>query len=128
MVIIVVFNIEGGGKMSKVKKIGIVLILVGICLPVITLGFTSGYSRNAGLIGNIQRMEIVLIPGEKPSPVPAPPNAPPPERGLLRFDDIPIIKPIKPELAIPYKYIFAFGVVLVFAGIGTIALSNSKKG
>ena len=46
--------------MSKAKKIGVILILVGICLPLVSLGFVSNYHPSLGIIENIQGMKIVL--------------------------------------------------------------------
>lgn len=48
--------------MSKAKKIGILLILIGICLPIISLAFASPYHYHPrrGLISNIQTMKIIL--------------------------------------------------------------------
>ncbi|MGQ9570712.1 MAG: hypothetical protein ACUVUQ_07710 [Thermodesulfovibrionales bacterium] len=46
--------------MSKTKKAGIILILLGIGLPLISLPFASKYDPRSDLIGNIQEMEIVI--------------------------------------------------------------------
>ena len=121
--------------MSKAKKIGIVLILIGICLPIVSLGFASNYYPRLGLIRNIQMMEIVLRPellGNNIITDFQPIKEVPPEKKPkeLKSNDWEIVKeePIKPKIAIPYKYIFALGVVLIFAGIGIIVLSSNKKG
>jgi uncharacterized membrane protein len=117
--------------MSKAKKIGIVLILVGICLPVISLGFASGYYPTRGLIGNIQSMEIIL---REESYILTPWSEDTIDTGdtgrIIKEEDItnnfePV--PVKSKIAIPYKYIFAVGIVLVFSGIGIMVLSNTKQ-
>lgn len=113
--------------MSKIKKVGVILIIIGICLPIIFLAFASPYYPNVGLIYNIQTMKIVLreerftkteylgtledLKEQKQRP-----EQPPQE-----------IKVRIPEKTIPYKYIFAFGVILIFTGIGIIVLSGNKQ-
>jgi len=130
--------------MSRAKKIGIIFILVGICLPLSLLGFVSGYYPRLGLIGNILLMEIVLRPesqGDIFDQIQAPPEAPEPapefdpdapmpapKPGEIITDFKPVKEaPVKPKIAIPFKYIFALSVVLVFAGTVIIVLSSNKK-
>lgn len=108
--------------MSTTKKIGIILILIGICLPISLLGFASGYHSRVGIIGNIQDMEIVIRKEHSPYPPPAPIKG----QKNSYFDCIvdkmydkegshtsewceeydKYLKSIKPEISISYKYIF----------------------
>ena len=158
--------------MSKLKKIGIILILFGIGLPLILLAFaTPLYVPQRGLIRNIQTMEIVIreskvidigqlraagftdkeireakddlkegdiITGFKPlreykDDLKAEPQKDFKvlEGGLKKdiFDTLdPLSKTIEKEkIAIPYRYVFATGIILVFTGIGVIVLSNNRR-
>jgi hypothetical protein len=48
----------------KGKKIGIILVLIGICFLIIPLGFVAGYSSRKSLIENFGRTKIILKKGE----------------------------------------------------------------
>ncbi len=101
--------------MGKAKKIGIILILVGICLPTVTLPFisefhplpdvclTSNFFHNMGNMEIVLRLEQVLTP------------------------DNPQRTNYQEKIAIPYRYLFALSVILVCTGMGVIVLSRDKK-
>ena len=60
--------------MNREKKIGIVLIVFGICFPLILLPFVSGYEKDKGIIQNLFNVGIVLkkekpVTGERDIPV-----------------------------------------------------------
>jgi hypothetical protein len=112
--------------MSKAQKFGIVLILIGVALPTILLGFASTYYPTRGLIWNVQHMKIVLKQRETIRPTgdifdQIAPDKPEQPKGFTPLEDKTL------QIIIPYKYIFALGVVLVFSGIGFITLSKFKK-
>ena len=46
--------------MDKRKKTGIILIVVGICIPLLALPFVSGYSRDKGIIDNFYKIGIQI--------------------------------------------------------------------
>ena len=77
--------------MSTARKIGILLIIGGLLLPVIGLGFVSGYNPNLGFVGSIPRMRIVY----------------------KSYEYIP-------DKSIPYGVVFALGCVLVGVGTGFV--------
>ncbi len=180
--------------MSKTKGIGVVLYIVGLCLPIVSLIFSSEYRPptwqkydntvkdyviydvQTGLrfdnalrdkyqiknfLDTILKRQIVLREGIENPSVEV-------ERMLceLSFDVVKYLPdckemdnlkglftclernnseeqiannryqkylsmlkvyPYKPPLLLPYKYVFAFGVVLTFLGLGLIFLSNKKK-
>ena len=113
--------------MNKVKRIGIIFVLVGIGLPIFAFGLVAPYSYHMqyGAIKNILTMKIVLREGEYPPPPPPP--------GIENFDSeigekYSSKKILQSEIAIPYRYFFIIGTVFLFTGIGMIALSNGKKG
>jgi len=88
--------------MKAAKKIGIILSLLGLCLPLLTLGFIDLFSiyppteppQNLFLtvITNLQHMEVFIL--------------------------------VK---AVPYRYFYSLGVLLFFTGVAFIALSGGDK-
>ena len=46
--------------MDQQRKAGLILILIGICIPLITLPFLSGYSKDKGFFDNFYRVGIEL--------------------------------------------------------------------
>lgn len=96
--------------MNREKKIGIVLIIVGICLPLIFLPFLSGYDKDKGIIENFLKIGIVI---KKEKPASADKIAPSSTKNSLptRF---------------PFRFILAFGVFLIFAGFVKIDLIKRR--
>ena len=79
------------------NKIGIILIAIGICLPLILLVFVSGYKQGAGFISNLFALKIVVSFSEKSC------------------------------LGIPYRFILAVGIVLVFFGIRSFDMVRARS-
>jgi hypothetical protein len=73
--------------MTRNSKIGIALIIIGICIPLTLLVFVSGYKEGAGFLINLLGLKIVVVISEKM------------------------------KIGIPYRFFIAFGVLLVFIGI-----------
>jgi hypothetical protein len=46
--------------MEQRKKTGIILIIVGICFPLLALPFVSGYSKDKGIIDNFYKIGIQI--------------------------------------------------------------------
>jgi hypothetical protein len=136
--------------MNKARKVGIVLIVVGFCIPIIFLIFVSNYDSNYSVMGNIQRMEIVLRGGTIPPQLPEPLES---SQGFLvcrTYENKKAreeceqkalethknlmseynkrLSEYKSEIAIPYRYIVAFGMFLALIGIEMIIFGGSKKG
>ena len=106
--------------MNKSRKIDIVLILAGFCLPLllfpfatrvqrVTLfegfGFQATYSPKADIIETIQNSEIVLR-----------------KERIIDFDD-ENLKGVS-KISIPYKYVWAAGVLCVFTVIVFLLLGS----
>jgi hypothetical protein len=91
------------------NRFGVFLILLGIAVPLICIAFADHYQPKAGVIKNIQDMEVKITVGGKKS----------------LFGDLIIIK--KPQkFVIPYRYIYTSGVIVVFAGIYFIVVYFKK--
>lgn len=106
---------------SKVKQYGVLLIIIGAFIPSILYPFSS-LSNSAILLKaafasegvsydtRIQDLEIVFAKGEW-------------IKGNNKVNGH-----YKGRLAIPYKYILAFGILLAFVGIGIIAFHKNGNG
>ena len=104
----------------KTRQFGVVLIILGAFIPSILYPFTS-ITTSATLVKlafamkgvsydtSLQDLEIVLMKGEwkKDS-----------KNGGGHYEG---------RLALPYKYIMAFGILLFFIGIGFVAFYKNKK-
>ncbi len=86
--------------MSTAKGISILLIMVGLLLPIVSLGFVKGYNPVLGFVGSLPRMEIIY--GSEPDPNSS-------LRDLLENGGMR-------EKTIPYGYFFALGCILVCLG------------
>jgi len=86
-------------KMSTTKGIYILIIMVGLLLPVVSLGFVKGYNPVLGFVGSLPRMRVVFVEG-------SPPRGESSLRALIRGK----------EQAISYGYFFALGCILVCLG------------
>ena len=119
--------------MDNKKTRGIILILVGIGLFIISFAFVKGYDRGDGLLGSLQQMEFVLRAVEIiPSPE-APRPACMPDKPKYQ-ECIEIQKAaeeasqkraelneeaMKRRIAIPYKYFFTVDIAIIFVGIAS---------
>jgi hypothetical protein len=92
-----------------VNRFGVFLVLLGIAVPLICVAFADHYQPDAGVIKNIQTMDVKLAVGG--------------EKSLMR--DIDIFKKAK-KFVVPYRYIFAGGVIIVFTGIYSIVINYRK--
>ena len=92
------------------NRFGVFLVLLGIAVPLISIAFADHYKADAGVIINIQKMDVKLAVGGAKS--------------LL--GNIKIFKKTI-NFSIPYRYIFAGGLIIVFAGIYFIAVNFRKK-
>jgi hypothetical protein len=96
--------------MDREKRIGIVLIIFGICFPLVLLPFVSGYEKDKGIIQNLFNVGIVL---KKEKPVTVQETFP-----------SSLMKVIPGRL--PYRFIIASGIFFIFTGIMKIDISRPK--
>lgn len=101
--------------MRKAKKIGIVLILVGLFLPTATLPFITEFHPQpdiclaSNFFGNFWNMVVAF--GTK----------------QMNIAGTYTEAMYSPLIAIPYKYLSALGINLICAGMAIIVLSWDKK-
>ena len=103
--------ILNGNLMNGEKKIGFALIVFGICFPLMLLPFVSGYEKDKGIIQNLFNVGIVL---KKEKPV----------TGGEIFP--PFLMKIIPG-KLPYRFVLASGIFLIFTGILKIDISRRKE-
>jgi hypothetical protein len=98
--------------MDREKKIGVVLIIVGICFPLILLPFVSGYEKEKGIVQNLFNVRIMLK-NEKPVI----------EKETFSSSLMKII-----PRSLPYRFMLAIGIFFIFTGIVKIDLMRHKDG
>jgi hypothetical protein len=96
--------------MDREKKIGIALIIFGICFPLIMLPFVSGYEKDKGIIQNLFDAGIVLKN----------------ERPVTGKETFPasLMKIVPGRL--PYRFLLASGIFFIFMGILKIDIWKHK--
>ena len=93
--------------MTTSRKIGIILIIIGCCLPTATLPFITEFHPQpdicltSNFLGNLGNMVVMF--GSK---------------GMERNADMFTV--------IPYRYLFSAGVILICLGLSVIVLSIGR--
>ncbi len=93
--------------MSASRKTGIIVLLIGICLPTATLPFITEFKPvpelclTSNFFSNMGNMIVVFGSGYMSS-----------------------VSDVSGLLAIPYRYLFSSGVILACIGCGTFVLSG----
>ena len=107
--------------MHRQRRVGIILIIIGICLPLITLPFLSGYSRDRGIFDNLYRVGIDLrkdrqadVGNQTPSKLEERERKTP---GFSRF--IP--------KRIPFRFFLVITLILLYLGIVKINASGRNQ-
>jgi len=96
--------------MTRAKKIGIILILIGICLPTATLPFITEFHPvpelclTSNFLQNLGNM-VVVFGSKQMQMTSGSANA---------------------LISIPYRYLFSLGVILVCTGLGIITVTSGK--
>ena len=105
---------------SKTKQFGILLVIIGAFIPSILYPFSSLTRDAISVMGvfamkgvsydtSLKDLEIVLVKGEWEKDN---------KNGVGHFEG---------KLAIPYRYTLAFGILLVFIGIGFVAFYKDRR-
>ena len=108
-------------RMDQQRRVGLILILIGICIPLMTLPFLSGYSRDKGFFDNFYRVGIEL---RKDKPADAYSH---PLGDLERQDrkglDFSRLIPKR----IPFRFFLAPSLILFYLGFVKIDASRRKE-
>ena len=91
-------------------RIGLVTLLMGLFLPLIALPFTQRYDPRFGFLYNLPKMKVVIIEGP-------------------RFDmyGLPQEDTNLPRVAMPYKYFFSLGGLLILVGSSIVVLYYRRE-
>ncbi len=127
--------------MSKHKRIGIILVLLGLCIPLLLLGFATKINDNLStnylfalqhvnppqedIVDKIQNLEIVLREKQSRTWREEERNEFDPQQ-MLPAGLYPVTGKEINKISIHYKYIFASGIICLFIGIGFIILGNKS--
>ncbi len=104
--------------MSNEKKKGILLIIIGICIPLFALPFVSGFDIHKGFMDNFYNTGI-RITKDQSVPAPAVHNSPPvTSKGSFDFKRMRIEK-------IPYRLFFVPTFLLIYIGI--VLIDRDRK-
>ncbi|MCX5802092.1 MAG: hypothetical protein NTU69_00925 [Proteobacteria bacterium] len=95
--------------MSRGRKIGIMFIIIGTLIPLVSLLWVTGYDHKKGIISNIYNVSIVLREEKSGN------------EGAVESSS-KMTKFIPKRL--PYRFILALGIFLVFIGILRLDLST----
>jgi hypothetical protein len=107
--------------MKRERKIGTILILIGVCVPLISLIFVSGYERDKGFIDNLLNIGIpfrTVNTKIDSVPVPDKKNLAPGGKPAYSWDKV-----IGDRF--PFRFILALGVLLIFVGI--VRIDRSRR-
>jgi hypothetical protein len=104
--------------MDNEKKKGILLIVIGICIPLFALPFVSGFDMSKGFMHNFYNTGIRIMK-DTGQPVPAASNpasdsSQGPAALKIRIDKI------------PYRFFFAPTILLIYIGIVLIEKARKK--
>ncbi|HBA54678.1 hypothetical protein [Syntrophorhabdus aromaticivorans] len=104
--------------MNHERKIGIICIFIGICVPLIALPFVSGYSKGKGFMYNFLNVGITINTEGQSAPANHPPVTPAKQnRKTITY------KAFIPK-QIPFRWFLA--VTAIFFYIGIIRIERSR--
>ena len=107
--------------MDRETKTGIILIILGICIPLATFPYLSGYAKDKGIIENFYQAGIQIKQDTKGDTV----NQPSKNIGKINWRKPNFSKLIPNK--IPLRLFLVFTVILVYMGIVRIDSSRRKK-
>ena len=83
--------------MTLITRIGLLVILLGIFIPLVAFPLTTGYNPVLGLLHSIPTMKVITMKASDGA-----------------------------DYYIPYKCLVSFGLILIFSGLTTIVLNYKK--
>lgn len=108
--------------MNKQKKKGIIIIVIGICIPLFILPFVSGYEKDKGFMYNFNNVGI-RIKHDANSVVPqVPPGKVNGQKGKKPFSSDMLI-----PARIPFRLLLVPTFILLYIGIVMIDKARPRK-
>ncbi len=108
--------------MDREKKVGILLIVIGICIPLLTLPFLSGYSKDKGITNNLY-LAGIAIKNDKPGNAESQPSGNI-ETTKSKFSYV--LSKLIPK-RIPFRFFLVITLILCYMGIVRIDRSRRKN-
>jgi hypothetical protein len=108
-------------SMDRQKKVGLILLLIGFCIPLMALPFLSGYSEEKGFYDNFYRVGIELRKDKQEEAGSAP-------FGILKKEESRVLdfSRLIPK-RIPFRFFLVPSLILFYLGFVKIAASRGKK-
>jgi hypothetical protein len=107
--------------MDRETKTGILLIILGICIPLATFPYLSGYAKDKGIVENLYQAGIQIKQDNKGDTANLPAES---MRKITRTT--PNFSKLVPK-RIPLRLFLVITVILVYMGIVRIDASRRKK-
>ncbi len=104
--------------MYNQRKAGIIIIVIGICIPLIALPFVSGYDKDKGLWKNF--LEVGIKIKKEPH------NDIPKLSGKNTGNQVKFIEKLMPN-GIPFRLFFIPMFILIYIAVVKIDWSGSKN-
>jgi hypothetical protein len=103
--------------MNNEMKKGILLIVIGICIPLFALPFVSGFDVNKGFMDNYYNtgIRITKDTGQTPEAKPAAVSKNPLDPKKMRIEKI------------PFRFFLAPTVLLIYIGIIMLERAKAKR-
>ena len=107
--------------MDRETKTGIILIILGICIPLATFPYLSGYAKDKSIVENLYQAGIQIKQDKQGD------TANQPAENMRKINrTTPNFSKLIPN-KIPFRLFLVFTVVLVYMGIVRIDSSRRKK-
>jgi hypothetical protein len=109
--------------MDREYKVGTVLIILGILIPLLSLPFMTGYEHGKGIIDNLFSLGIPVKTESPKTQGAAGPEGKGKEPGAKLKITWDMVTPER----FPFRFILAFGIFLMFVGFVRIDSERRKK-
>jgi len=107
---------------NMTKRIGILIILIGLCAFLTSFAFLPEYNHRVGFLVNINHTDLILKEGKWVRPDIF-------DEIVTKEKGVPFNKVAHWEgrIALPYKYFIIADIIFIFLGIVILLLSKSDK-
>ena len=101
-------------------KGGIITILIGVGLFLVSILLSEGYDQRLSLMSNIYAMELVITPGRLEK---IPPSELSELQKMLKFDSQTVVG----RVAIPLNLLLCLSIIITLIGTGMVLVTKRKR-